>query len=172
VEKKDVKKSNHKILVVYYSKTGHTRKIAQDIAKQIDADLEEITDQKKRTGLLGFILGGRDALTGKKTKISEIRKNPAEYGLVILGGPIWAGSITPAVRTYINQYKDSLPPVASFFSSGGKTPDQVFEKLSNLLPEKLVSIMGLSQEELKDTQNYHARLSSFLKKTGEFLGKK
>lgn len=172
MEKKEVNKSNYKILVVYYSKTGHTRKIAQDIAKKMDADLEEITDQKKRTGLLGFISGGRDALTKKETNISEMRKNPAEYDLVILGGPIWAGNITPAVRTYINQYKDSLPSVAFFFSSGGDKPGQIFEKLSILLKENLVSIMGLSQGELKNTQVYCARLSSFLKKIGEFLEKK
>jgi flavodoxin len=55
VQKKEVERSNRKVLVVFYSKTGHTREIAQDIAKHLDADLEEITDQKKRTGLLGFI---------------------------------------------------------------------------------------------------------------------
>jgi len=157
-----IEKSNRKILVVYYSKTGYTRKIAQDIAKQLDADLEEITDQKKRTGLFGFVSGGRDALTKKETNISEMKKNPAAYDLVILGTPIWAGNITPAVRTYINRYQDSLPPVAFFFSPGGDNPGQIFEKLSLLLKEKLVSIMGLSQEELKNKQTYGARLSSFM----------
>jgi len=156
------KGSNFKILVVYYSKTGHTRKIAQDIAKQMEADLDEIIDQKKRTGLLGFVLGGKDALTRKETRIGETGKNPAEYDLTIFGSPIWAGNITPALRTYINQYGDSTRSTAFFFSSGGKTPDQVFEKLLNLLKEKPVAMTGLPLIEMKDNDTYHARISSFI----------
>lgn len=154
--------SDHKVLVVYYSKTGHTQKIAQDIAKQIDADLEEIFDQKKRTGLLGFILGGRDALTKKETRISEIKKNPAEYDLVILGSPIWAGNITPAIRTYINQYGDFIGSTAFFFSSGGKTPEQVFEKKLSFLKEKPIAVTGLSLSEIKDDNTYKIKISIFI----------
>jgi len=156
------KGSNLKILVVYYSKTGHTRKIAQDIAQQMKADLEEINDQKKRTGLLGFIFGGRDALTKKETRISEMKKNPAEYDLVILGSPLWAGNITPAVRTYINQYGDSIRSTAFFLSSGGKTPDQVFETLLSLLKKKPVAMTGISVNEMEDHDTYHARIASLI----------
>ncbi|MFW6135019.1 MAG: flavodoxin family protein [Elusimicrobiota bacterium] len=155
-------RTNHKVLVVYYSKTGHTRKIAQDIAKQLDADLEEISDQKTRTGLVGFVLGGRDALTGKETSISEMEKNPAEYDLVIFGSPIWAGNITPAIRTYINQYGDSIRSAAFFFSSGGKTPDQVFEKILSFLKEKPVAVTGLSLGDIKDKSIYKIKISLFI----------
>ena len=162
MENKVNKGSNLKILVVYYSKTGHTRKIAQDIAKQMEAELDEITDKKKRAGLLGFIFGGRDALTGKETRISEIGKNPAEYDLVIFGSPIWSGNITPALRTYINQYGDSIRSTAFFLSSGGKTPDQIFEKLLSLLKERPVAVIGIPLSEMKDNDTYHARISSFI----------
>jgi multimeric flavodoxin WrbA len=37
-----------------------------------------------------------------------MKKNPAGYDLVIFGSPIWAGNIAPAIRTYINQYGDSI----------------------------------------------------------------
>jgi len=162
MENKVNERSNHKVLIVYYSKTGHTQKIAQDIAKQMDAEIEEIIDQKKRTGVLGFITGGRDAMTKKETLISRMRKNPANYKLVILGSPIWAGNIAPAVRTYINRYRDSLPPVAFFFSSGGKTPDQVFEKLSGVVKEKPVVMTGLSHSEIKDDNIYKIKISLFI----------
>jgi len=155
-------KSSLKILVVYYSKTGHTRKIAQDISRQLEADLEEITDKKKRTGLLGFIFGGRDALTKKETRIIEMKKNPADYDLVILGSPIWAGNITPAVRTYINQYGNSIRSTAFFFSSSGKTPDQIFEKLLSLLKEKPIAVTGVAVSEMKDDNTYRTKISAFI----------
>ena len=35
-----------KILVIYYSKTGNTKYVAQKIAEQLNAELSEITDKK------------------------------------------------------------------------------------------------------------------------------
>jgi len=162
MEKQVKQKSSLKVLVVYYSKTGHTRKIAQDISRQMEADLEEINDKKKLTGLLGFIFGGRDALTKKETSIIEMKKNPAEYDLVILGSPIWAGSITPAVRTYINQYGNSIRSTAFFFSSSGKTPDQIHEKLLSLVKEKPAAVTGVTVSEMKDDNKYRAKISAFI----------
>ncbi|MBE3088681.1 MAG: flavodoxin family protein, partial [Actinobacteria bacterium] len=43
------------ILVVYYSRTGTTRKVAEYITKQLGADMEEIIDMKKRSGIWGFL---------------------------------------------------------------------------------------------------------------------
>jgi flavodoxin len=40
-----------KILVVYYSRTGVTKKLAENIAKELHADGEELVDIKKRKGL-------------------------------------------------------------------------------------------------------------------------
>jgi hypothetical protein len=41
------------VLVVYFSRTGYTRRMAEEIARTIGADLEEIRDPTKRSGLLG-----------------------------------------------------------------------------------------------------------------------
>ena len=59
-----------KTLVVYYSRTGNARFVAQTIAAEVGADIEEVIDQKKRSGPIGFFTGGSDARRGKETKIS------------------------------------------------------------------------------------------------------
>jgi flavodoxin len=41
-----------KILVVYYSRTGMTKKLANSIANLLFADIEEIVDTKNRSGLM------------------------------------------------------------------------------------------------------------------------
>jgi flavodoxin len=43
-----------KSLVVYYSRSGNTRFVAEQISEEIGADIEEIIDIKKRKGLLGL----------------------------------------------------------------------------------------------------------------------
>lgn len=119
-----------KRLVVYYSRTGNTEKVGEKLAKKIGADTERIIDKKNRkTPLIGFILAGYHALKEKETEISEINHDPSDYDLVVVGTPVWAGAITPAVRTYLNMFREKLPKVAFYCTSGGGDVDKVFRQL-------------------------------------------
>jgi len=109
-----------KSLVVYYTRDGNTRFVAETIAAEIGADLEEVVDLKKRSGILGYLSGGRDAMQGKETKISPTIKSPAGYELIVVGSPIWAGKPAPALTTYLRKNDLSGKKVAVFFSQGGK----------------------------------------------------
>ncbi|MBD3248728.1 flavodoxin [Candidatus Woesearchaeota archaeon] len=106
-----------KILTVYYSRTGKTKKIAEKISKELNSDIDEISDLKKRSGILGFLGGGRDAFFKKSTKIKFI-KDPSKYDIVIIGTPIWAGTCVPAVREYLK--KNKIKKTAFFCTAGSK----------------------------------------------------
>ena len=77
-----------KSLVVYYSRSGNTRFVAEKISQKIGGDIEEIIDKKRRKGPLGFVIGGFDATRGRKTDIAEMKKSPRDYDLIVLGTPI------------------------------------------------------------------------------------
>jgi len=49
-----------KILVAFYSRTGHTRQVAEAIAAALDAELEAIEDVRPRLGIIGWWRSGRD----------------------------------------------------------------------------------------------------------------
>ena len=55
--------------MAYYSKTGKTKQVAMAVAEKLKADVDEIVDLKSRSGIIGWILGGRDASQGALTKI-------------------------------------------------------------------------------------------------------
>lgn len=122
-----------KSLVVYYSRSGNTRFVAEQISEEIGADIEEIIDIKKRKGLLGFILSGYDATRGRLTKIVEIKKSPLDYELIIVGTPMWNKRIAPAVRTYLKENSFSGKHVALFCTNLGSQPDRVFSTLKKLM---------------------------------------
>ena len=77
-----------KALVVYYSRKGRTKKVAETISNIISCDIEEIADTKDRTGLLGYIHSGRQAMKKKLTAIKNTEKEPSKYDLVIIGTPV------------------------------------------------------------------------------------
>jgi flavodoxin len=124
---------NLKSLVVYYSRTGNARFAAETIAAEIGADIEEVIDQKKRNGPLGFLTGGSDARRGKETEISPTVKSPAEYDLIIVGTPVWAGRPSPAIATYLKKNNLSGKKVALFFTRGGKKPTAL-DETKTLIP--------------------------------------
>ena len=122
-----------KSLVVYYSRTGNARFVAETIAAEVGADTEEVIDLKKRSGIIGFLGGGSDARRGKETKIAPTIKSPVDYDLLIIGTPVWAGRPTPAIRTFLKKNDLSEKKVAVFVAQGGKKL-QAIDQTKALIP--------------------------------------
>jgi len=138
----------HNCLVVFYSRTGTTRKVAEQIAQALGCATEELTDAKGRAGVLGFIKGGGDAFRKKLTRIGEVANDPGDCELVVIGTPVWAGSMTPAVRTYITEQKDRLPQVAFFLTTGGSGIERTFRHMEDLCGKPPKATLGLRQKEV------------------------
>ena len=142
--------------MVYYTRTGNARFVAETIAAEIGSDLEEVIDMKKRSGVLGYLGGGRDARQGKETPIAPSKKSPADYELVIVGTPIWAARPTPAVSTYLKKNDLSGKKVAVFFTQGGKKPKGI-EQTKALIPHsecigELTVVNPLKDKEASEKQ--------------------
>jgi flavodoxin len=134
----------HRILIVYYSRGGTTRKIATHVQKELGADIEEIIDKKYRKGIIGFITGGFDAKSGKLTRIAEPTRKPADYELVILATPVWAANITPAIRTYARTHLGAPKALAFVCNAGGEAGAQQGLAAMEKLLGKPVASLGLS----------------------------
>lgn len=150
-----------KTLVVYYSRTGTTKKVAEEIARQLNADIEEIIDLKNRKGAIGWVISGKDATLKKLTKIKELKKDPKDYDIVVIGTPVWALSIAPAVRMYLKKAK--IKKVALFSTYGG-SKGNVFAEMEKLLPgTKVLGHIGISASDIKN--------KDYIKKIKEFVSR-
>lgn len=76
-----------KTLIVCYSKTGNTRKVAQKVQATLNCELDEIEYDPKA-----------HAVTSGK--------NPAGYGRVILMCPIWGFRLPEPMSLYLSAHKD------------------------------------------------------------------
>jgi flavodoxin len=111
----------HKTLVVFYSRSGRTRKVAEAIANALECDIEEIQDVRSRKGLFGWLRSGYEAATRKLPPIRSTVKDPGEYDLVIIGSPVWGSTMASPVRSYLTQHKRKLiNNVALFCTMGGQ----------------------------------------------------
>lgn len=109
-----------KILIVYYSRTGVTKKLAIHLASFLNADLEEIKDQNSRLGLLGYLNSGKEAALKKIIPIEKLIFDPKDYDLVLVGTPVWAFTISSPVRSFLEKYKNDFKAWAMFCTQGGE----------------------------------------------------
>lgn len=149
-----------KTLILFYSRDGRTKTVGKQIAKELKADIEEIIDTKKRRGLIPYILAGRDALKKKFTTIKPVKSEVHIYDLVIVGTPIWAGTITPAIRTVLENFRFKK---LAFFAVSGDTKDQkIFRKMEEA-SKKPVATLHFSTKEVKEGK-ISEKINEFVKK--------
>jgi flavodoxin len=152
-----------KYLVACYSRTGHNKTIGEAIAKALSADIDEIIDKKKRSGRIGWLRAGRDGTSQRMTEI-QTDKNPQDYDIIILGTPIWAGNMTPAIRTYLTKNDLTGKKVAFFICSGGDGYTKVFSMLMELASGATqLATLGITEEQFKNDA-FQSQLEAFIAK--------
>ena len=114
-----------KTLVVYFSASGTTRKIAEMIAEVGDFSLYEITPKELYTSddLNWMNKKSRSSVEMSNKKIRpEITDTDAhikEYDTIILGFPIWWYVAPTIVNTFLEKYDFSGKKIVLFATSGG-----------------------------------------------------
>lgn len=112
-----------KVLVVYYSQTGNTKALAQEIATKMEADMAEVEAVEPYDGdfqaTIGRCMQEREA--GIATEINPLTVNVADYDIIFVGAPVWFGVFAPPMLTFLNQMDLSGKKVVPFctFGSGG-----------------------------------------------------
>ena len=150
-----------KTLVLFYSRSGTTKRVAQEVAKALNADIDELIDKKSRKGILGFLRAGYDATRGKTTEI-EFEKDPYDYDLVIVGTPIWNGRVTPAIRTYLLWNREKIKN-AAFFSTCAGRPGKCLEQMEELWGKKPILRKVLIRKRLDEgTEELAEELKKFV----------
>ena len=152
-----------KILVAYYSLSGNTARVARDIAARVGADIESIQDPGHGVGFFGYLKDSLDALRNIPAKIGPLAKNPADYALTIVGTPVWAGHLTPAVRSYLQQTQGRLGKVAFFVTSGNTGVAKIVPSIELLADTRLIASAGFNARELSERGSYDEKLTAFLK---------
>jgi flavodoxin len=152
-----------KILVAYYSLTGSTARVARDIAARTGADIESIRDPGHGVGFFGFLKDTLDALRGVPAKIGPLARRPGDYAFTIIGTPVWARSMTPAVRAYLEQIQAGPGKVAFFVTSGNTDAAKVVPSMEKLAHTRVIASAGFNAQELHDQKLYEEKLAVFLK---------
>ena len=146
-----------KILLAYYSRTGNTQNVANQIHEIVGGDMVKIETVKAyptdHDSILAQVID--ELYTGYKPAISTVVDNIEKYDLIIIGHPIWWGHMPPPMRTFVSSYDFSGKRIAHFctYSSSGIAESR--SDLSRLCPNSIIleslAILGKSVNNANDT---------------------
>ena len=112
------------ILVTYFSCTGNTRSLAEQIANTLKADLYEI---KPQVPYSSADLNWRNSSSRATIEQNDSSSRPAisgnvdnlkRYDIVFLGYPIWFGQAPKIIYTFLESYDFSNKMIVPFCTSG------------------------------------------------------
>lgn len=129
-----------KILIAYYSYSGNTRVIAEDIQKATGGELFEIVPAQAYPKDYDDVVAQAkqeiraDARPELKTKVANI----AEYDAIFVGSPNWWSTIAPPVMTFLTSYDLADKKVIPFITHGGGGLAKCADDVKRLAPKSTV----------------------------------
>ena len=126
---------NMKTIVVYYSLEGNTQYVAERIAEALGAGLLRLRPKKAYpdSGFKKFFWGGKSAVMAETPALEPYDFDPAAWDRIILGFPVWAGNVTPPIRTFIKENDLRGKRIAAFACQSGSGAEKAFEKLAKCI---------------------------------------
>ena len=127
-----------KTLVTYFSAQGHTKRIAEEFAKEMGADTFEIVPEEpyteadiKWTNPISRC--NREKIGKKDVPVKGRIENFDEYERIYIAFPIWYYAAPNVVNTFCKDYDFSGKSVYVFATSGGSDIGKTAEKLNPYL---------------------------------------
>ena len=129
-----------KSLVLYYSETGTTKAVAEELQKQLGADIEAIEAVNPYSGNFQETIqrGQREMQSRQWPEIKPLKKNITDYDIIFLGYPIWFGTFANPIVTLVknNDFAGKIVVPFCTFGSGGLNTST--EALKAALPKATV----------------------------------
>ena len=128
-----------KKLVVFYSYTGHTKMIAENIQRKLNCDILEIKPVKPYSTDYQTVVDEEqnNSSVGKTPDIQKIDKNLNDYDEIIVGTPVWWYTIAPVIRTFLTQNDLSNKTIKPFATNAGWL-GHTFQEIQKLCPDSRV----------------------------------
>jgi len=123
-----------KTLVIFYSYTGDTKAIAQQLAEKDSLDIVEIQDIDRPGSIKAYTVGCYYAMLGRSWPIHPLSVDLETYDHYILLAPVWAGRIPPAMSAVLENLPEGKTADVKMVSASGKSSCQ--ERLETIFKEK------------------------------------
>lgn len=138
-----------RILIVHYSRTGVTRRVAELLAARLGASTMAIEEPRSRAGAWGYLRSAWEAIRGREAAIVQPSQDLQAYDVVLLGTPVWAGHASSPALTFARRYGDRIDRVALFRTQGGTADNAALAELQQALHHTPLATLTVTEREVE-----------------------
>ena len=129
-----------KCAVIYYSKTGVTKRIVDQVQARFNADVYPVEPEKAYGGFLSSVarvVGEKTSKKGAalKTAVSDF----APYDAVFIGFPVWCGTVPDFLQEYIRKANLAGKRIIPFATASANGKESSLKTLKALLPDSSIT---------------------------------
>ena len=131
-----------KTLILYYSQTGTTKTVAEELKQQLGADIEAIEAVEANDGNFQETIQRcqREMQESKTPALKPLKSRLSDYDVIFLGYPIWFGTYAMPVTTLVKDNDFAGKTIVPFctFGSGGLNTSS--DALAKALPKAKIAV--------------------------------
>ncbi len=153
---------DRRLLVVHYSRTGATRRLAGHLARVLGADEAVIVPERDYAGASGLARAALDTLAARTPALAPLKVDPADYDLVLVGTPIWLRHISPPVRAFLEDAKSRLQDYACFYTGGEFGLAEAGENMARIVGRSPAAVLDMDRRE-EGRASYDDKIAAFIR---------
>ncbi|MEO7886897.1 flavodoxin [Polaromonas sp.] len=139
-----------RILVVCYSNTGTSRRVADLLASQFQWARGEVRETRSRTGTAGMLRCVADSLFRRHPTVRYEGPDPREFETVVLIAPIWVYRLAGPMRSFVRDDAPGLKRVAVISVMGGQGATNAFAEIDRILGRPPILSTSFTAREVDD----------------------
>src|SRR3569832_666408 len=117
-------------VIVYYSYTGNSRRLAQLLAAQHGWPVGEVIEERARTGNLRCVL---DSVFRRRPAVRYEGPELSNFETVVLVAPVWMQQLAGPMRSFVAQQRGRIGRVAVLITMGALGASNAFAEVGKLL---------------------------------------
>lgn len=142
------KKCMREILVIAYSLSGTSRRLARMLVEQHGWPIGEVfeTGARQRDTLRCVL----DSLLGRRPAIRYEGPDPADFGIVVLVSPIWLYRLAGPMRSFVVQRAPTLRDIAVISSMGSRGAANAGAEVASILNKTPLLATGFTERAIDE----------------------
>ncbi|MEM5344957.1 flavodoxin family protein [Paraburkholderia azotifigens] len=144
--------ASRRILVVYYSRSGTTQRIAELLAAEMGADIEAIREQgahPARTGARGYVRSLLDALRRREVLVMPPIHDLSAYDAIVVGTPVWASRASAPAVAWVKAQRARIRHLALFCTLGGRGSQPALNQMAKAAGKAPLAVCAITAHDLR-----------------------
>lgn len=131
---------NMKSAVLYYSRSGATKGVAEKIRSTFGSDMIFVEPEKAYGNYLSAVFrNGKEKMTKNAAKVKTPAKDFSGYDVIFVGFPVWYGTMPTFMQDYVKKCGIKGKKVIPFATAGANGKDSSLATVKELFSGCTVS---------------------------------